>query len=303
MGRLSILIFHRVLPATDPLLPDVPDAVEFERLLHWIKSWFNVVPLVDAITQLREGRLPERAVAITFDDGYSDNYDVALPLLVQNGMSATFFIATGYLDGGLMWNDAIIEGVCLSRGPRLELGELGFGVHDVTTIAARRLTASTLISQVKYLAPEERSSTARSIANMAEVPMPHNLMMSSLNLRSMRKMGMAIGAHTVWHPILAKLDTHEAREEISASKRMLEGILQEPVKLFAYPNGKPGDDYLPVHTRMVRELAFDAAVSTSPGVADAGTDVMQLPRFTPWDRTRPRFGLRLAANLRNVVHH
>ena len=70
------------------------------------------------------------------------------------------------------------------------------------------------------------------------------------------------------------------------------------MSLFAYPNGRPGVDYAPdVHPGMVRELGFDAAVSTHWGAARAGADCYQLPRFTPWDRGRVRFGLRLARNL------
>ena len=70
--------------------------------------------------------------------------------------------------------------------------------------------------------------------------------------------------------------------------------------LFAYPNGKPGTDYLTdVHPALVRELGFDAAVSTRWAAARRGEDLFQIPRFTPWDRSRLKFGLRL---LRNLAH-
>ena len=67
--------------------------------------------------------------------------------------------------------------------------------------------------------------------------------------------------------------------------------------LFAYPNGKPGEDYLPRDVALVRELGFDAAVSTAWGASGHGSDPFQLQRFTPWDRTKARFGLRLLRNL------
>jgi peptidoglycan/xylan/chitin deacetylase (PgdA/CDA1 family) len=105
-GRLSIFIFHRVLPKPG-LFPDEPDAKRFDELMGWIKSWFNVLPLDDAIVQLREQSLPARAAAIAFDDGYADNFTLALPILLKHKMSATLFIATGLLDGGRMWNDTI----------------------------------------------------------------------------------------------------------------------------------------------------------------------------------------------------
>ena len=111
-------------------------------------------------------------------------------------------------------------------------------------------------------------------------------------------MGMAIGAHTVTHPILARLDPTNARHEIGASREHLEGLLGERVSLFAYPNGVPLHDYLPEHVEMVRQCGFSAAVSTSWGAASRRTDRFQLPRFTPWDRSRMRYGARMLLNLR-----
>jgi hypothetical protein len=88
-----------------------------------------------------------------------------------------------------------------------------------------------------------------------------------------------------------------AREEIRASKAVLEALLNEPISMFAYPNGKPGIDYGPESVEIARQCGFSAAVTTGWGASRLGTDVFQLPRFTPWDRSRPAFGLRLLQNL------
>src|SRR5438067_12205090 len=100
-GALSILIFHRVTPAADPLLPDIPDAAAFERVVRLLVEHFNVIPLSEAAARLLRASLPPRALCITFDDGYADNHDVALPILARHGVTATFFIATGFLGGGI----------------------------------------------------------------------------------------------------------------------------------------------------------------------------------------------------------
>jgi peptidoglycan/xylan/chitin deacetylase (PgdA/CDA1 family) len=110
---------------------------------------------------------------------------------------------------------------------------------------------------------------------------------------------MQIGAHTVSHPILTRTDRAEARREIAGSKAALENLLEDRINLFAYPNGKPGRDYLPEHAALVRELGFDAAVSTAWGVADNHSDAFQIPRFTPWDKSRTRFALRALRNFRS----
>lgn len=303
-AHLTVLIFHRVLREADPLFPDEVDAVRFDELLGWIKSWFNVLPLDTAIRKLHDGSLPARAAALSFDDGYADNHDVALPLLQKHGLPCSFFVATGFLDGGRMWNDTLIEAVRLSHLPTLDLRGLvdgrgeDLGQHSLGDDVGRRAALGRLIERVKYLPPEPRQACVDTIATRAEVRPPDDLMMSSEQVRGLRRAGMQIGAHTVSHPILAKLDAQKAADEIGRSRDALQTLLGEKVGLFAYPNGKPGTDYLPdVHPALVKELGFDAAVSTRWAAARRGDDVFQIPRFTPWDRDRLKFGLRLARNL------
>lgn len=299
-GRLSVLIFHRVLPTLDPLFPDLPDAKRFSAILGWMKSWFNVLPLDQAARQLNLGTLPARAAAITFDDGYADNVTVALPILRQRELAATFFIATGFLDGGRMWNDTIIEAIRRCTLPRLSLDDIALGTHSLATLSERRGAIEALIAAVKYLPVDQRSALVDRIAERAGVKPPTDLMMTVDQVKAMRRSGMQIGAHTVSHPILTRLPPADARREMADSKMRLETILGEKVSLFAYPNGKPGEDFSEEHAVLAREIGFDAAFTTAPNAARVGSDIMQLPRFTPWDRSRLRFGVRLALNLRRA---
>lgn len=299
-GRLSILIFHRVLPVPDPIFPSEIDAAQFDVLCQWMASSWNVLALDDAVARLKSQSLPERACAITFDDGYADNRHVALPILKRHGLCATFFIATGFLNGGRMWNDTVIESVRRSPLPALDLHDPlgpGFESLSIATDDEKRRTIEAIIGRIKYLPVAQRLSLVDRIAERAGAALPGDLMMTSAEVLEMRRAGMQIGAHTVSHPILARLDPDEARTEIAESKRFLEELLQERVGLFAYPNGKPATDYSDQSVAIARELGFDAAVSTAWGAARSSTDMFQIPRFTPWDRTRLKFGVRMAANL------
>jgi len=299
-GRFSIFIFHRVLSKPDLLFPDEPDTSRFNQILSWIKQWFNVVPLDVGIDKLKAGTLPSRAAAITFDDGYADNYTNALPILKQHGLSATFFIATGFLDGGRMWNDIIIESIRASHSSILDLSHLGLEKPAIGSVDEKKLAITKLITALKYRPGNERVTMANQIAEVAKIPLPTDLMMTSLQVIAMQAAGMKIGAHTVSHPILSKTELTTAKQEIAESKIQLEKLLGNEVSLFAYPNGKKFNDYLPEHADLVRELGFKAAVSTQWGASDTNTDLFNIPRFTPWDKSKIRFGLRLVENLRKT---
>jgi peptidoglycan/xylan/chitin deacetylase (PgdA/CDA1 family) len=306
-ARLSVLIFHRVLPEPDRLFPEEMYARQFDELCSWLTQWFNVLPLDQAAAHLKAGILPARAACITFDDGYADNHGVALPILQRHGLCATFFIATGFLNGGRMWNDTIIETLrqcedlsvidavmpVLIRHPWIA----GSDPQSMPpTIVQRQAAITTLINQIKYLPTSERVTVTEELAKAAGVNLPQDLMMTSDQVKAMRQAGMLIGAHTVSHPILARLTDDEARQQIGESKRFLEDLLGERIGLFAYPNGKPGEDYSPQTVEVVRSLDFDAAVSTQWGASRIGGDLLQIKRFTPWDKTRLRFGVRMLRN-------
>src|SRR5207253_1278872 len=97
------------------------------------------------------------------------------------------------------------------------------------------------------------------------------------------------------------LDAAEARREIGEGRDALEALTRQPVKLFAYPNGKPGSDYTAAHVAIAKSLGFSAAVSTAWGAARIGDSLYELPRFTPWGRTPFEWAWRLAQNLRTSV--
>jgi peptidoglycan/xylan/chitin deacetylase (PgdA/CDA1 family) len=295
--RLSILIFHRVLPRQDAIFPDEVDASRFDAQLTQLKQCFNIVPLAEGVRALQAGKLPPRAACITFDDGYADNATIALPILQRHGVHATFFIASGFLDGGRMWNDTVIE--LVRRAPaRIDLRAAGQGEFVLDTVAQRQAAIAHLLAALKYLPLEQRLRQVAALCALVPVDLPDDLMMSAEQVRLLHRAGMGIGAHTVNHPIVARMEAAGARQEIADGKAALEAIIGAPVTLFAYPNGKPGQDYLAEHVAMVQELGFEAAVSTSWGAARPGGDLFQLPRFTPWDRRPLRFMLRMLQNLR-----
>lgn len=294
---LSILIFHRVLPQRDPLRPGEPSAADFEQFMSYLARHFNVLPLIQAVDLLRKGTLPRRTCCITFDDGYADNLTIAQPILERHRLPATVFIATGYLDGGRMFNDAVIDAIAKTRQRRLDLRHIELDQYDLATIQDRQSAIASILRQLKYRAPERRNQDVASIIERAECGnLPMDIMLTSRQVAELAARGVEIGGHTVNHPILTSIEDDVAMNEIAAGKRRLEEVTGKSVRTFAYPNGRPLDDYAARHVAMVREVGFDLAVSTSHGASNAECDVFQLPRFTPWGNSALKWGGMLARN-------
>jgi peptidoglycan/xylan/chitin deacetylase (PgdA/CDA1 family) len=265
-----------------------------------LRRWFTVLPLDAAVRRLAQRSLPERSLSISFDDGYADNHEVALPILLRHGFAATFFVSTGFLDGGRMWNDSVIEAVRRTPHDLLDLRDVEaplLGAYPVRNLEDKRRAVTAIIDAVKYLPQPRRAAVVDILAARCGAPLPDHLMMRSEQVLALRRAGMQIGGHTVTHPILAELPADQARAEIGEGKRRLEALLGEPLSLFAYPNGLPDRDFTARTAAMVREAGFEAAFTTAWGAARTGSDLLQLPRFTPWDRTPLRFGMRLAHSL------
>lgn len=292
--RVSILMYHRVLASPDPLRPGDIDATAFDWHLRLLARWFNVLPLREAAHRLREKSLPPRAVCITFDDGYADNATQALPLLQKHGLHATFFIATGYLNGGRMWNDTVIDAFARMRGDRIALTDHALGCYDIATPEQRYAAIKDVIGKIKYLPRQERELKTQALAAAAGGALPDDLMMTSSQVLALRAAGMEVGAHTMHHPILARTNPEDAEREIAGSRQALQALLNDEVATFAYPNGRPGRDYGKTHVDMVRRAGFEVAVSTAWGAARSEMDRFQLARIAPWDATPLRFGLRIA---------
>ncbi len=291
-ASLLVLIYHRVLPVPDPMLPAEPDAAAFARQMDLLAQNFVVLPLREGVTRLRSGTLPARSVCITFDDGYANNFTVALPILRKRALPATVFVAPAYLDGGCMFNDLIFE-ACRAAPEVLDLTGFGLGRLALAGTTERLRAAQHIVDQWKYLPREERRQRAEHLAERVGVAPPTDLMMTGDQVARMPREGIEIGAHTMTHPILARTPEGEARDEILESRRRLEDITGASVLSFAYPNGKPGRDYAREHVNAVRDAGFELAVSTSWGAATAQTDPFQIPRIAPWDRQPLRYAARM----------
>jgi len=290
---LHILMYHRVLDAWDPLRPEDPTTADFGRQMAVLKRWFNPLDLVEASERMAAGRLPPRAVVVTFDDGYRDNLSNAAPILKALGIPATVFVASGFSHGENMWNDRLIDAIKFGQPCPIDLSDFDLGVVPCPNPEAGFAGLRPLLNTLKRLPPETRAVAVSACAAQLKAPPSAPLMMHPEEIRALQETGVRIGAHTISHPILKVVDDATAEQEIKGSKQTLETVTGRPVEVFAYPNGRPEVDYGPRDAALVADAGFLCAVSTRAALASANDSPYELPRYGLWSHRPARFGLQL----------
>jgi glycosyltransferase involved in cell wall biosynthesis/peptidoglycan/xylan/chitin deacetylase (PgdA/CDA1 family) len=296
-AKLTVLLFHKVPLAADPLTPTEPTFRQFEHILDFLQANTTVLPLTDAAAALASGKLPKKAVALTFDDGYDEWLTTVSPALRARNMPATFFVTTEQLEGPALWHERIIAAVRAlpDTGARLPYG---FGSYaDLRQASSRIRLISELQERLKYAPLQERLGAIEMIEAQARSPLVWPRPFDRDSVRALHSQGFEIGGHTISHPILNECSDAQATEEIAGCKDELEAIIGGKVNAFAYPNGRPLKDYEGRHVAMVKACGYKVAVATSGGAARHDSDIYQLPRFTPWGATNERMALQLARNL------
>ncbi len=293
-----VFMLHRVLPeAATPhrapefapngglvITPEFLDAaIAFVRQRGYELVALEEVP--ERLRAAREGRAGAPFAAFTLDDGYRDNMEHAWPVFRRHGCPFTIFVAPAYADGeSELWWEVLEE--VIRNNDEIRPGLPGLPQRLRThTPAARRAAWERLYPAVRYMEEHAQRDWAREFGMRHGVD-PHEqcrrLVMNWNELREMTADPLcAIGAHTLHHRALARIDEEEARHEMAASRARLEEELGLEVRMLAYPYGDP-DSAGPREFALARDLGFTLALTTRkghlyPGHADHLT---ALPRLS-----------------------
>ncbi len=272
-GLGVIFMLHRVraAPPKGSFAPNAELEVTPEFLnatLDLVKRrGFDIVDLDEAVRRLRSGE-GERFAAFTFDDGYADNFDVALPVFEAHNAPFTVYVTTGVLDHTAdIWWLMLEEAIRRSHAVHTRIGERQFDLL-ATSPAEKQAAWDAIYWPLRDVTIVERQDAVMKLAedaNVTEESVFRALAPSWDRLRQMSGHPLVrIGAHTVRHLPLAALGGREARAEIAESRRRLETELGRPVTHFAYPFG----DRDSAGTRdfmLARETGFTTAVTTRRG--------------------------------------
>lgn len=287
--RLLVLAWHNIAPTWG--FPESGDAYgeAFARQLAALRRYATVVPLDRALDALRDGRpLPPRAVALTFDDGYRDQLDLAVPILRGFAMPATFFLVTGFLaQRSRIWWEEL--GWAFGAATATDLTWDGHA-YDLAAPGAREAARAAVTESLKTLTTTARLDAVDELAARLK---PHGtrpgpeLFCDWDGARALRDAGHLIGSHTVTHPLLARESEKAQATELDESRRELERGLAVPADILAYPNGRTCD-YDRVTLDQARRAGYRFALTTETGLVTSRVADLELRRFLLEPRTRVR---------------
>jgi peptidoglycan/xylan/chitin deacetylase (PgdA/CDA1 family) len=263
-SEVAVVVYHRVSPHDDRWSVDILSPRSFESQLEYMCCNYDILALDEVVRYIHEGkRLPKRAVAITLDDGYKDNFLYAFPLLKKYHVPATIFLATGHIGSAdLFWWDKI--GYALERTQRRGLNLAGLGSFEFGTAAQRRGATLTIIERLKKLPDQRKNFLIDELLCAAGVDIPESVakevILSWEDVLRMSEAGIELGAHSVGHPILTNMPLEKAKREIVESKRDIEKMVKEPVDFFSYPDGSFNSEII----KAVEQSGFVGAVTCDP---------------------------------------
>lgn len=300
-GRLrgrnaAILMYHSVLEdpqSEDSFLGGIGHSRDVFRVqMELLARRYHPVSL-DEITQFVKGRreLPPRSVAVTFDDGYADNYEVAAPILKEVGVPATFYATVDCVERRrLPWPSHLRFG--FRKTKKGNWVDSSGGSWPLGSDIERENALLRSCDECCTLAGMTQDEYVSRLVNELDIQVPVEsgaLMMDYDQMRSLVKQGHIVGSHTSTHPNMAYISPEHARREMTQSKLCLEQQLKAAVEHFSYPCPALSPHWTPQTVTASRNAGYETAVTTDGGLARRGDNPLLLKRVRP---TKTAEGLR-----------
>lgn len=257
---VNVLLYHRVIDLSEDIWNISVSRKHFEEQMHWLYTNFPIISFEEDFE-----KVSKPSFVITFDDGYADNYDIALPVLQKYNIPATFFISSGLLDGGCFWWD--------------ELYDILYGQDEVSIRQAHAELRRMNSAQRK-----ERIEQLRSQRGKHRIVTSCGGMSSEQLIRMAEFENITIGAHTITHSSLSNLSREEQVDEIKGSVTKLESLLQKKIEFFSYPHG----DFNASTLKILKDLGIKKAATVAGGIAGTGNNFL-IPRNIVLDQDLESF--------------
>jgi peptidoglycan/xylan/chitin deacetylase (PgdA/CDA1 family) len=294
-ARVLVLAYHRVAPefseAAREALPSlIVSARTLRHHLEEVARTHDLVSLADAARILSQPAPaePRDVAVVTFDDGYADNHEVALPILSALRVPASLFVATGFVGTRRrLVHDRLFAGLSalVRRGVPLRRAGLRASAQDLLSSCADGGPAATLdrlVARLPHPALVHLAEALEAVSGLREEDLPAGTrLLGWEELRAMQAAGVDLGGHSVNHAVLSNLPLEEARREIAGCREHLVERLGSRPRHFAYPNGY----HTPAVRRAVTEAGFEAAVTTEDRENSRAAEPLALRRKVLWENT------------------
>ena len=278
---VAVVNYHGVLPSDyrshDALLDDnLVSQRTFEKQLRFLKAHYNLIRPDEFREWLLSGRaLPPRSVLLTCDDGLLNNLTDMLPILQRQGVFGLFFVtgASCSESPGMLWYEELYHLLRTGDVAPADLERIVPAARNGSSPERFQSVWWTAVCNASRLGNESRSellNAMRSKCKLAQSEFEERRwrLLNAVELRKLCEAGMAIGAHTMTHPVLSQCSDEESYREIRDSKAQLESVLGQPAWAFAYPFGNTatmGDREI----RLSQQAGFECAfLNTGGGFSD-----------------------------------
>jgi peptidoglycan/xylan/chitin deacetylase (PgdA/CDA1 family) len=289
-NQAFILMYHRVVESPDATQIFIQPGMyvhcnTFQQHMRYVHQHFNVISLAELVNRLESGKKVGGCCAITFDDGWQDNFTNAFPVLQRLGLPATIFLATDYMGSNrLFWPETISYylrhpdfNARASKHPALIQLFAAWVEQKDKREKSENVILDDAIARLKTLAPSTRERIIDFLQSfLGPVPPQERLLLKWEQIRKMHSSGIVdFGSHTAGHVILTQVPLAHARDEIRKSRTEIEHQIGTPPSFFAYPNG----NYTQALISELKSLGFVGAVTTRRGRVGSATPMHEMPRI------------------------
>jgi peptidoglycan/xylan/chitin deacetylase (PgdA/CDA1 family) len=282
----AILMYHSVMedPGSQEIYlgMTIRSQKVFRQQIELLARQFRPTSL-DQVEQFINGKakIPERAVVVTFNDGYTDNYEIAAPVLNELGVPATFYVTVGCVDRKTPPWPAHLR-YCFRTTKQKRWTDSSGNSWPLSSTQQRESAFLRSCDECCQLTSMVQERYVASLASELDAQVPVDsgaLMMNYDQMRALVKQGHIVGSHTMTHPNMAYVNSGVARHEMMESKRRLEEELATPVLHFAYPCPALSPHWTEGTIAISREVGYATAVTTNGGIARRGDDPLRLKRM------------------------
>ncbi len=262
MRKNIVLVFHKE-----------NDGLWFEKVVIALKAKYRIISLEELEQVLVEKKNQENICHISFDDGDESFYRVIFPILRKQGIPASLFVSPDIISSGTNYWFQDMEGFDETIMKNILANQL-----NVSTTTLDKYAVSAILKCLPFIKIKNAIEVYQ-LHNNCENKSPQN--MSAVQLREVDASGLvAVGAHTINHPILKNEDDQSCEFEITESIKRLAALLKHPVKYFAYPNGRPGVDFTNREINCLKKNKIAIAFSTELDHFTVQSNLLSVPRMS-----------------------